>query len=150
LEYDITLSDGNIYKSQIEVEIVGQNHDLLANPNENYNGGANTAALSFIAYNLGLETYAYNISVPPFVTSDKPDPSGYNNGGWTYSYIREVMNTIILNALPVELSSNIKTVVKLSDYGFYHKNLGVATTEDKIWLPSAIELGATTPNTIPG
>lgn len=63
------------------------------------------------------------------------------NGGWKETDLRTYMNGTLLNSLPSDLQSVIKTSTKLSDGG--HDNKVVVSTQDKIWIPSVSESGKT-------
>lgn len=66
--------------------------------------------------------------------------STLNVGGWELSDLREWMRTTLMAAMPPELQANIKPVIKVSDLGFYDRELN--ETVDTLWIPSERELNA--------
>lgn len=70
-----------------------------------------------------------------------------NHGGFkTMTHIRTYLAETVMSALPESLRSVIKPVIKLSDTGYRTDYAGfitstITSTEDKIWLLSAEELG---------
>ena len=137
----LTYTFGGV-ESTVEMEIVGKNHDTLATVDPSYNGGASTAALSFMACVVGPETRPMNQEVPEWdngsVDSEGNPNRGYNNGGWAETAMRKELQGEFFNILPAYLQNNIKPVRKLSDRGYYAQYLHETT--DTIWLPSAAEL----------
>lgn len=139
--------------SVIEMEIVGKNHDKLAAPSADYNNGAETAALSFMAKVVGQEAWPMNTTIP---TWNGPDGSGliegatgYNLGGWEQTKLRKMLQGELFNALPAILQNNIKPVVKICDYGTYYPNILNENVVDTLWLPSTAELNAEVASTVP-
>ena len=129
----------NNRETTVEMEIVGINHDILAESSPDYNNGANTAALTFLTY-----------VMPPKLTNVNNESKNYSGaegeshragGGWELSDLRAEFNGALLTALDSTgvLQNGIKSVVKYSDHGYYHKGEEV-TTIDKIWAPSTSEL----------
>jgi hypothetical protein len=55
------------------MEIVGKNHDKLAASSDDYNGGAETAALTFLAIVIGRERWYMNSSA---TTEWNPEDDG--------------------------------------------------------------------------
>ena len=130
---------------EAEMEIVGKNHDTLAVSDETYNGGAATAALSFMMCVLNKPfTRVINSSAPQWDNGNYNENgqlnAGYNNGGWEETAIRKELHEEFFSILPAELQANIKPVKKLSDRGYYAQYLN--ETEDLIWIPSTAELNA--------
>lgn len=128
---------------EAEMEIVGKNHDNLATIDESYNGGASTAALSFMMCVLNKPfTRVMNSSAPQWDNGSYNENgqlnAGYNNGGWAETAIRKELHEEFFSILPAELQTNIKLVKKLSDRGYYAQYLN--ETEDLVWIPSAAEL----------
>lgn len=126
-------------EASVEMEIVGINHDLLENTDENYNNGASTAMLSWMTYVLVPKITNVNSSMKNY--SGVEGQSHRAGGGWELSDLRAELNGALLNALDPTgvLQSGIKPVQKISDHGRYHPN-EPATTIDKIWVPSNTEL----------
>ena len=111
----IILSDGVMHIA--DLEIIEYEHDNLAD-------GTGKALLTFFCKNL----------------TDIYRRMGADNlGGWQDSEMREFMNGELFNALPSELQSAIKPVIKISDGGESSKTL--ISTEDKCWLASYAEVG---------
>ena len=136
-------------EATVEMEIVGKNHDNLAEVDANYNNGASTAALTFIARVLRPEIWNMNSTLPDWNTEGEIYPfppetdkvAGYNWGGWGECKMRKRLDQELFGQLPVVLQNNIKPVIKLSDRGRYFPDI-LNETIDKIWLPSALELGS--------
>lgn len=123
----------NGLESDVEVEIVGINHDTLTSTSADYNGGSDKASLTFMVCQLGKDkTRANNNPVA------EGDNSAYSVGGWEKSTLREYCNTTLFASLPDEIKNIIKPVNKISDGGYYNQTL--KTTSDKIWVPSDAEL----------
>lgn len=126
----ITLSYSNGSTEQVSMRIVGTNHDDLAS-------GSGKAGLSIMC-----AQFIINSAID--VTENTTYGQGYV---WANSATRSVLNGTIFNALPSDLRAVIKSVRKTSnggysvDYGGYSKNV-LYTTNDKVWLPSATEIGA--------
>ena len=141
-------------ESTIEMEIVGKNHDELAQTSADYNGGAKTASMSFMAIVMGSELWNMNSSIYndwDGIVDGQPKPegaAGYNYGGWGESRMRKRLQEEFFGALPAVLQNNIKAVVKLSDRGDYYPGV-LNRTEDKLWLPSTAELNIEVYNTVP-
>ena len=132
-QFEFTL-DG--VTSTVEVEIVGKNMDKLETPDENYNGGQDTAALTFMLFNLGSQNHSMNDTPKTYLGNT--NYRAYNTGGWLMSDMRSWLNEDVYEALPEDLKSLIRPVEKISDTGFYYPSL--KTTIDKLWLPSDEEL----------
>lgn len=113
----IELSDGT--STVADVEIIAHNHDNLAD-----NSGK--AALTFFCKDLPQILQRMNVSTGSV--------SGYKD-----SSMREFVNGELLDALPNELKSIIKPVLKISDDGSQNKKL--ITTTDSCWLASYDEVG---------
>ena len=111
------------------LEIVGINHDDLAD-------GTGKAGISIITKNVSDEYFSFNNSVKYYNGS-----SSYSSGGWGISDIRTYCNDTIFATLPNELQAVIKSVKKLSDYGYQGNNSELRETADKVWLPSLEEVG---------
>ena len=135
--------DGGQNYSEVEMEIAGINHDNLVSNDPNYNGGTGKAALTFIAKVLGNEARIMNQTMH-YIGNN----GSMNTGGWAVSDLRIWMNggesdgvlkePVLLTALPKDLQTVIKPVIKKSDKGFY--NPVIIDTIDKIWIPSDREL----------
>lgn len=113
----IELSDGT--STVADVEIIAHNHDNLAD-----NSGK--AILTFFCKDLPQILQRMNVSTGSV--------SGYKD-----SSMREFANGELLDALPNELKSIIKPVLKISDDGSQNKKL--ITTTDSCWLASYDEVG---------
>ena len=120
-------------ESAVELELVGKNHDILETVEDDYNGGSEKAATSWMVKVLGAETRRMNRS-----TTTYKDESSYNAGGYEYSSLRAELNGELFSALPAELQNAIKPVIKISDRGYHYHEL--AETVEKVWLPSDAEL----------
>lgn len=120
-------------ESTVEMELSGKNHDDLAEEDDGYNGGASTAATSWIVKVLGAESKSMNQRAPTW-----NDSTSLNAGGWEACYLRNEFLPLLFNALPAELQNNIKPVIKLSDHGKNDPEL--AETVDLLWIPSDAEL----------
>ena len=140
----------------VEMEIVGKNHDNLAEISKDYNNSSTTASLSFLARVLSKTTlWQMNTTRPiwnedgseyPFPEETK-EPAGYNWGGYGASGMRKKLQNEMFNLLPAILQNNIKPVKKLSDRGRYFPGI-LNETIDLLWLPSAEELGEYRPATL--
>lgn len=133
-------------ESTVEMEIVGKNHDELATADAEYNGGMETAALSFLPKVIGAEFKQMNNS-----PKEWNGVSNYNAGGWELSTLRALLQGELFNAMPAELQNAIKPVKKISDRGYADPVL--AETVDLLWLPSEDELngdGGLYDQTVPG
>lgn len=120
---------------EIELEIVGKNHDKLAYADAAYNAGAETAALTFMCRIMPSTARIMNQTM-----HSVEGGTSLNTGGWEVADLRAWMAETLFAALPADLQQAIKPVVKLSDKGFYVKEL--SETIDKLWLPSDRELNA--------
>ena len=129
----------NVEEVNVEMEIVGINHDILPIVEEDYNNGASTAALTWMTYVMLPKITNVNNESKNY--SGKEGESHRAGGGWELSDLRAEFNGALLNALDSTgiLQAGIKAVVKYSDHGYYHQNEEV-TTIDKIWAPSTSEL----------
>lgn len=123
----------------VEMELVGINHDTLATVDENYNGGASTAALSWLTYVMLPKVTSVNSESKNYSGND--GESHRAGGGWELSDLRAELNGALLTALDSTgvLQAGIKPVIKYSDHGYYHQDEEV-TTVDSIWAPSTSEL----------
>lgn len=115
-EIPITL-DGVDYT--VDVEIIAYNHDDLAD-------GSGKAALTFFCKDLPDFTHKMYINHT-------------NSDGWPGSDMRTFVNGKLFEALPEELRTIIKPVIKISDGGANKKAL--METEDYCWIPSYDEVG---------
>lgn len=113
----IELSGGT--STVADVEIIAHNHDNLAD-----NSGK--ATLTFFCKDLPQILQRMNVSTGSV--------SGYKD-----SSMREFANGELFDALPNELKSIIKPVLKISDDGSQNKKL--ITTTDLCWLASYDEVG---------
>ena len=148
-------------ESVVEMEIVGKNHDILVEASEDYNNGAPTAALSFLAIVLGRKNeQMYGTGhadwkpeedglpfPPPEHEEGNTWPAGFNWGGWEYTRVRKTLQGELFSVLPAELQNGIKPVVKLCDFGRYYRG-EMNQTNDTLWVPSAKELNAETPGSV--
>ena len=136
-------------EATVEMEVVGKNHDNLAEVDSNYNGGSSTAALTFIGRVLRPEIWNMNSATPAWNTEgeiipfppETDKPAGYNWGGWGECGMRKKLDQELFGQLPAALQNNIKYVLKLSDRGRYFPDI-LNETIDRVWLPSALELGS--------
>jgi hypothetical protein len=103
----------------VDVEIIGYNHDNLAE-------GSGKAVLTFFC-----KTLPDNIRMN--ICNDN------NKFGWEGCVMREFVNGDLYNALPDSLKSAIKLVRKISDGGATNRKL--IYTHDKCWLASHEEVG---------
>lgn len=122
----INLSTGFAYA---DVEIIGRNHDNLAD-------GSGKAPLTFFC-----------VDLPQFMYHMNQEPST-NEGGWQDTDMREFVNGEMFDALPEKLQVVIKPVYKISDGGGTNKVL--ITTTDSCWIPSYDEIGLTSGSNLPG
>lgn len=111
-------SEGQQISTIVDVEIIGHEHDDLAD------GSEKKAPLTFFCKD--LPNILHNMN---------------SENGWQGSAMREFISKNILPALPDELRSIIKPVYKFSDGGSQNKLLVV--TEDYCWLASCDEVGFT-------
>ena len=130
-------------ENKVEMEIVGHNHDKLATVSDSYNGGKDTAALTFICKVMGNTARIMNQTQH---TSAATGSKALNVGGWGSADLRTWMQETLFAAMPVELQQAIKPVIKVSDLGFYDKALNETT--DTLWLPSDRELNAEVANSV--
>lgn len=130
IEY--TYTNGKTY--QLEMEIVGKNHDNLAETDPDYNGGTNKAAITFISKDTVPDYRRMNATSKTFEGN-----SGLAAGGWEYSDQRSWMNSTFYGCLPENVRTNIKPVIKISDYGKDALRLNEGTV-DTLWIPSDREL----------
>ena len=126
--------NGTQYDEIIDLEIVDKNHEELEFETPGYNNNTNKAGLTF----RGVLKLVRNLNNGPKEWNGNTDLS---DGGWTKCDARKWLNNEFFNSLPADLSSNIKSVKKISDNGYHDKGQSLATTYDKIFLPSAEELG---------
>lgn len=112
------LNSSVITKLTVPIEIIGINHDDLAD-------GTGKAGITIgTKYGLNVYNFANTGSVSL-------------NEGWARSTIRTNMNSIGFDNLPVDMSEHIKTVIKLSRTG--RSDSTVETTHDKLFIPSDTE-----------
>lgn len=102
-----------------DVEIIGHNHDDLANE-------SGKAPLTFFCLDLPNILKAMNTT-------------STNEGGWEVSYMRSFTNGELFESFPDELKTIIKPVYKISDGGGNNKTL--VTTTDSCWIASYDEVG---------
>ena len=119
-----TLSDGIDYSA--DVEIVGRNHDNLAD-------GSGKAPITFLCKDL-----------PGFKHKMYDNSSNSNPNGWSGSDMRQFTNGELYESLPENLKKIIKLVIKQSDGGESGKVL--VDTEDLCWIPSCEEVGISISN----
>jgi len=135
---DITIAGK---ENSIELEIVGKDHDNLAAMTAEYNGGKNTAALTFVCKIMPGTARIMNQTL-----HSAPDGTSLNTGGWEVSDLRAWIRDTLFAAMPADLQQVIKPVIKISDGGFYNKVL--VETVDTLWIPSCRELNAETPTSV--
>lgn len=125
-EMSISLSATDFNAAQtVTMKIVDFNHHTLTNT---ING--KTKALVTLA----------------FVIKENKNNVGTQAAGWTGSAVRTSLNGVFLDALPAALKDALKTVNKQSDNGS-NTAPQVVTTQDKVYIPTAIEF--TGGNSIP-
>lgn len=117
----INFTDEFVYA---DVEIIGHEHDDLAS-------GDGKATLTFFCADLPQLLHRMN-------------EESSNIGGYEVSEMREFLEGELFNAIPVQLQSIIKPVVKISDGGSANKTL--ISTTDKCWLASYDEVGLVSGN----
>jgi hypothetical protein len=105
-----------------DIEIIGHNHDDLAN-------GSGKAPLTFFCLDL------------PNIIRVMNDTST-TVGGWELCSMRTFLNGELFNALPSQLKEIIKPVYKISDGGCENQTL--VTTTDSCWILSFDEVGFST------
>ena len=105
-----------------DIEIIGHNHDILAD-------GSGKAPLTFFCLDLPNIVRVMN-------------ETSTTIGGWKSCSMRTFLNEDLLNAVPTQLQSVIKQVNKISDGGCDSQVL--VTTADKCWIPSFEEVGFST------
>lgn len=115
----IELSDGT--STVADVEIIGYNHDNLAD-------GSGKAPVTFFCMEL------------PNIERAMNEP-GADDGGWERSAMRTFVNGELFSALPTELRTIVKPVLKISDGG--PGNEVLVTTTESCWLASYDEVGFT-------
>lgn len=120
----------------LEMEIVGKNHDNLATTDPNYNGGRNTAALTFISKDIVPKNRRMNATSKNF-----EGYTGLAAGGWEHCDQRSWMNSTFRGYLPQVIRANIRSVIKIADYGKDAARLDGGTAND-LWIPSDAELNA--------
>lgn len=130
-QFEITNEDGS--KTLLEAEVKGINHDILAETDESYNQGNNTAGLSLICQTVLPEPCLINSTI-----RTTNNISGYNIGGWNYSDLRKWLQEVFFQKLPEDLQKVIKPVLKKSDLGYSTST--IKETKDYIWIPSIREL----------
>lgn len=125
---------GVSHTDDLELEIIGKNHDTLSNIDPSYNNGATTAGLTFKGI---LKATGFMNTAP----KSNSTTSALNVGGWENCEMREWLNTTLLEAFPNILQQNIKNINRLSDPGYAAEDKSIVTTADKIAIPSYEELG---------
>jgi hypothetical protein len=118
----INLTDGT--SAVADVEIIGYGHDNLSD-------GSGKATLTFFCKDL------------PNILRGMNEMSS-SVGGWKDSEMRQFTNGELYSALPGDLKTVLKPVLKISDGGVGNKTL--VTTTDYCWLASYDEVGFTTNN----
>ena len=103
----------------LDVEIIGYNHDNLAD-------GSGKAGITFFCKEL-----------PDFIV--ELYEGNTNDYGWEESYARHYLNEELYKALPEDLKNVMKLVTKISDGGPSKRSL--VETEDYCWLLSYNEVG---------
>ena len=125
---------GVSYRDEVEFEIIGKNHDTIANSD------GQKAKLTF----RGKIACRANMNA---TTKEWLGQSTLDGGGWALSDMRAWLNSDeFYGMLPAELRQGIKTVVKQSDNGYYDyqgKTPDLTTTEDNIFIASPEELNIT-------
>lgn len=124
-----------------DVVIIGQEHDDLSTAI-----GSKTKALLTVQ----LDRILYKNTTDETYTSSSPsvaDEGGYMNdtatnvGGWSSCLRRTWCNDVFYAALPTTLRSCIKPVNKLTGAG--NQLTTIVTTQDKVFLLSAVEVQST-------
>lgn len=115
-EKTVTLTNGEV----VTMVAADLNHDDLTS------GGK--APVTFIAKHCLKATRAMN-------------SSDTNSGGWNGCAMRTYCNGALFDLMPDGLKENIKTVNKKTSAG--KQSTAIQTAEDKIWLPSGIEVFGT-------
>ena len=110
----ITLTTNEI----IYVKIADFNHDTLSDNT--------TAPITFIMEDCFKTTYPMN-------------SSGTNDGGWKSASLRTTLNSTIYNTFPSDLKAVMKTTRK-KRYNGGGSVSTLNTVDDKLWLPSEMEL----------
>ena len=110
----ITLTTNEI----IYVKIADFNHDTLSDNT--------TAPITFIMEDCFKTTYPIN-------------SSGANAGGWKSALLRTTLNSTIYNTFPSDLKAVMKTTRK-KRYNGGGSVSTLNTVDDKLWLPSEMEL----------
>ena len=123
---DIILTYPSGAKEIIRAEIADLRHDDLAD-------GSGKAAVTFIFKDMLAARRPMNSGIKSY-----NGQTGWNEGGWYASDIREEVNTRILDAMPPELRDAIVAVTKTSDTGY--SGGGLINTEDKLFMLSPEEL----------
>lgn len=117
----VTLNHLNGEQENIEVELVGYDHDDLT--------GGGKAALTFICKGVLDDTHIMN------------NQDRLNRDSWIGCDMRKYLADDILPALPEDLQSIITSVNKITGPGNGSADASKAiTSEDKLWIPSLIEL----------
>lgn len=127
----ITLTNSSGTQFSTDVQIVGFNHDDLAD-------GSGKAGISIISVpSFHCET-CFN---SPKVTSDNKSYAITHNNRYDGETFRASLLDLIYNALQQDIKNIIKTVSK--EFSYYEDALtnGVATVNDTVWIPSCYELG---------
>ena len=117
----VTLSHLDGTTEEIDVELVGYDHDITET--------GSTTGLTFITKGLLKKDHIMNNS------------QDLNKDGWEGSDMRSYLNDSILPAIPEEIRSLIKPVMKKTSAGGGSDVVSdIVSTVDTIWTPSLIEL----------
>ena len=126
---DTWVADGTCYKDMLingtnyRIDIIGKNHDDLAD-------GTGKAPLTFQLHDCYATTYPMNAT-------------NTNVGGWRDCQMRTQTMPSLKALMPAEVQAGIRPVKKLTSAG--NKSSSIVTTNDKLFLPSEIEIfGSTT------
>lgn len=115
--------------------------------------GENTVTLKIIGFDIDSKSDGSGKNTMTIMAYHNPGVSAafdarktYNDKVyWSISDIRTYLNGEFFSLLPVELQAVIKSVRKKSSKGY--NDLFIETTDDKIWLMSPEEMGATITDT---
>lgn len=135
----------------VEMEIVGKDHDILQTASVEYNQNKGTAALTFMSKNL----IPIKMSFLNSIDEEYAGFVGQNVMGWEKCPVRKELNNPTIFVLPTEVKNNIKTVKKASDLGYPRQGDGnindirkLNYTYDNMWIPSITEMNAIHNNAI--
>ena len=125
---------GVSYTDEVDFEIIGKNHDTIANSD---NSKAKLTFRGKISPRLIMNS----------TTKEWLGQATLDGGGWALSDMRAWLNgDEFFGMLPETLRRGIKTIVKKSDNGYYDyqgKSPELTETEDKIFIASPEELNVT-------